>query len=287
MTTGSLCFTEILKSWKSCSSKRPGLPDRRLDQRLGRGLAVLLEQPRVERAGVDADPDRGAAVLGRGRDLLDLVVELADVARVDPDGGAAGVDRGEDVLRLEVDVGDHRDLRVLRDLRQRVGVVLARAGDPDDVAAGRGQLGDLLEGGVDVRGQGGGHRLHRDRRLAADPDLADLDLPGLAARREHRRGCRGHAQADLGHGASVRRDAALAIVGAGRQVRLHGHDDVARRSAPGSARAGTTRRRRRPAAAWPRRRSRGPGGRAAGRTRGGPPPTARWRCGRRRAAAAG
>ncbi len=23
MTTGSLCFTEILKSWKSCSSKRP------------------------------------------------------------------------------------------------------------------------------------------------------------------------------------------------------------------------------------------------------------------------
>ena len=25
MTTGSLCFTEILKSWKSCSSNRLGL----------------------------------------------------------------------------------------------------------------------------------------------------------------------------------------------------------------------------------------------------------------------
>ncbi len=177
-----------------------GLPDRRLDQRLGRGLAVLLQEPRVERAGVDADPDRGAVVLRGRRDLLDLVVELADVARVDPDRGAAGVDRGEDVLRLEVDVGDDRDLRVLRDLRQRLGVVLRRAGHPHDVAAGRGQLGDLLERGVDVGGERRRHRLDRDRGLAADADLAHLDLAGLAARREHRRGCRGHPQVDLGHG---------------------------------------------------------------------------------------
>ena len=163
------------------------LPHGALDERLGRGLAVLLEQPLVEAAGVDADPDRGAVVLGGPGDLLDLVVELADVARVDPDGGAARLDGGEDVLRLEVDVGDHRDLGVLRDLGQRVGVVLARARDPDDVAAGRGQLGDLLERGVDVGGQRRGHRLHRDRGLAADPDLADLDLAGLAAGGEHGR----------------------------------------------------------------------------------------------------
>ena len=86
------------------------LPHRGLDERLGRGLAVLLQQPRVERPGVDADPDRGAVVLGRRGDLLDLVVELADVARVDAYGGTAGLDRGEDVLGLEVDVGDDRDL---------------------------------------------------------------------------------------------------------------------------------------------------------------------------------
>ena len=161
-----------------------GLPHRRLDERLGRGLAVLVHDPLVERPGVDADPDRGAAVLRGLRDLLDLVVELADVARVDPDGGAAGVDRGEDVLRLEVDVGDHRDLRLLRDRGQRVGVVLARAGDPHDVAPGRGELGDLLERRVDVGGERRGHRLHGDRRVAADPDLADLDLAGLATRRQ-------------------------------------------------------------------------------------------------------
>ena len=100
------------------------LPDGRLDERLRRGLAVLLEQPLVERAGVDADPDRRTPVLGGLGDLLDLVVELADVAGVDAYGGAAGVDGGEDVLRLEVDVGDHRELGVLGDLLQRVRVVL-------------------------------------------------------------------------------------------------------------------------------------------------------------------
>ena len=154
------------------------LPHGGLDQRLGGGLAVLLHQPRVQRAGVDADPDRDAGVLGGPGDLLDLVVELADVARVDPHRGAAGVDRGEDVLGLEVDVGDDRDLDLLGDRRQRVGVVLAGAGDPDDVAAGRGQLGDLLQRRVDVGRGGGAHRLHRDGRVAADRDLADLDLAG-------------------------------------------------------------------------------------------------------------
>ena len=176
-----------------------GLPDRRLDERLGRRLAVLLEDPLVEAAGVDADPDRRAAVLGGAGDLLDLVVELADVAGVDAYGGAAGVDRGEDVLRLEVDVGDHRELRVLRDLGERVGVVLAGAGHPDDVAPGGGELGDLLERAVDVGGQRRRHRLHGDRGLAPDAHLADLDLAGLAARVEHRRGRLGHTQVDLGH----------------------------------------------------------------------------------------
>src|SRR6266508_6755987 len=172
------------------------LPDRRLDQSLRGRLAILLQQPGVHRAGVHADPDRGAVVLRGLRDLLDLVVELADVARVHAYGGAAGLDRGEHVLRLEVDVGVHRDLRVPRDLRQRVRVVLGRAGHPDDVAAGRGELRDLLQGGVDVRRQRRRHRLHRDRRVAADQHLADLDLAGLAARCQHRRRQRGDTRVD-------------------------------------------------------------------------------------------
>ena len=123
--------------------------------------------------------------------FLDPAVEFLDVAGVDAHRGAAGVDRGEDVLGLEVDVGDHRDLAVLGDLGQRVGVLLSRARHPDDVAAGRGQLGDLLQRGVDVVGLGGGHRLHRDGMVAADADVADHQLAGLAPRRQRgRRRCR-------------------------------------------------------------------------------------------------
>jgi hypothetical protein len=56
-----------------------GLPQGRLDQRLGGGLAVLLHQPLVERAGVDADADRDmpASPWPPGDLFADLVVELA------------------------------------------------------------------------------------------------------------------------------------------------------------------------------------------------------------------
>jgi hypothetical protein len=170
------------------------LPQRRLGERLRGGLAVLLHQPLVEAARVDADADRGAVVARGGRDLLHLVVELADVARVDAHGRAARLDRGEHVLGLEVDVGDHRDLRLARDRGQRVGVVLARAGDAHDVAARGGELGDLLEGGVDVGGEGGGHRLHGDRVLRADADRPDVQLPGGTARGQRRGGRCGHTE---------------------------------------------------------------------------------------------
>ena len=187
MITGSLCLTEILKSRKPCSSNR--LASHSADSTSASGVAL----PYLASSRLSSDPaltpiriETPGLVGGLG-DLADLVVERLDVARVDPDRGAAGVDRGEHVLRLEVDVGDHRDLRLLRDRRQRVGVVLAGHGDPDDVAAGGGQLGDLLQRGVDVGGQRRGHRLDADRRPAADQHLAHPDLPGRPSRGQGRR----------------------------------------------------------------------------------------------------
>src|SRR4051794_38005154 len=171
-----------------------GLPQRGLDQRLRGGLAVLGQQPLVQRAGVDADADRRPVVLGRLRDVGDPVVELLDVAGVHADRGAAGLDRGEDVPRLEVDVGDHRDLRVPRDLRQRLGVVGVGDGDPHDLATGRGELGDLLQRRVHVGGLGGAHRLEAAREVAADADAADVELTRLPPGREDGRGRSGHAE---------------------------------------------------------------------------------------------
>ena len=85
---------------------------------------------------------------------------------------------------------------LLRDRGQRVGVVLARARDPHDVATGRRQLGDLLERRVDVGRRRRRHRLHRHGEVAPDPDLADLDLAGLAPRGEDRRGQGRHTEGD-------------------------------------------------------------------------------------------
>ena len=183
MTTGSLCLTEILKSRKPCSSNSEA--SHSADSTSASGVALpylassrLSSEPALTPIRIDTP-----ASAGRPGDLADLVVERLDVARVDPHRRAAGVDRGEDVLRLEVDVGDHRDLRLAwRSSGSASASSCDGHRDPDDVAAGRGELGDLLQRRVDVGGQRRGHRLHRDRRVAADRDRADLDLPGLAAR---------------------------------------------------------------------------------------------------------
>ena len=60
------------------------------------------------------------------------------------------------------------------------GGVLVGAGDAHDVGAGLLEALDLGDRRLDVVGQRVGHRLHGDRRIAADGDLADEDLPTLA-----------------------------------------------------------------------------------------------------------
>ena len=81
MITGSLCLTLILMSPKPCSSNSDASHSAHLDQRLGGGLAVLLHDPLVQRAGVDADADRDACGAGGLGDLADPAVEFLDVAR--------------------------------------------------------------------------------------------------------------------------------------------------------------------------------------------------------------
>ena len=202
MTIGSLCLTEILKSWKSCSSKR--LASHTALSTSASGVALPYFSSRRGSREPAFTPMRieTSAAFARLRDLGDLVVELADVAGVHAHRRAARVDRGVDVVRLEVDVGDDRDLALLRDDRQRLGVVAAGHGDADDVAARRGELGDLLEGRVDVRRGRRGHRLHAHLGVAADEDLAHLDLAGLASRGQDLRDF-GHSEIHCRHVTSL------------------------------------------------------------------------------------
>ncbi len=156
------------------------LVHRRRDERLGRDATVLLGHRGIERTRVDADADRQAAVLGLAGDELD-VLGLADVARVEAQRVHARFHRAERELVLEVDVGDDRHRRARHDLRESFGGFLFVARAAHDVATGGRERVDLRERALDVGRLRGGHRLDRDRCVAADGNGADVQLAGDAA----------------------------------------------------------------------------------------------------------
>jgi hypothetical protein len=81
-----------------------------------------------------------------------------------------------------MDVGHDWNARRLDDLAERRRAFHVRAGNADEVSPGFLAAADLVDRRDRVAGQRIGHGLHRDRRVAADGDLADHDLAGLAAR---------------------------------------------------------------------------------------------------------
>src|SRR5699024_4238039 len=99
---------------------------------------------------IDTDADRDARVTGCLGNLLDTAVKFPDVARVDTHRSTTGLNGREDVLRLEVNIRNHRDRGLLGDDRQRFSVDGHRAGHAHNVTTTGDQLGDLLQGGIDV-----------------------------------------------------------------------------------------------------------------------------------------
>jgi hypothetical protein len=93
---------------------------------------------------------------------------------------APAVGRLERALVVEVDVGDDRDPRRADDLAERGGAVLVGTRDADDVGARRPRSGGSGRSSPLRRTCGVGHRLHGDRRVAADRHVADHDLAALA-----------------------------------------------------------------------------------------------------------
>src|SRR5690606_31059760 len=157
-----------------------GVVERALDHRVGTGLAVLLQQVALQGAGVDADAHRAAVVPG-GLDHLAHPVGAADVARIDAQAGGAGLGCLDPAAVVEVNVGHQRDLRLAGDGAEGRSGVLVRTGDPDDVGPRLLQPTDLVDRRRGVGRGGVGHRLDRDRRVAADGDVSDHDLAALAA----------------------------------------------------------------------------------------------------------
>ncbi len=161
-------------------------------RRLRRGaLRVFVHHPRhqlgVEASPVDADAHRLAVfdrLLDHHGELPVALRSLAHVAGVDPEfrERARAVRMiGEELVAVVMEVADERDraaerIEALADRGHRGRGLRRVDGDADELRAGLGELAHLRDRGLDVGGVGVRHRLHDDRRAAADRHAADVDL---------------------------------------------------------------------------------------------------------------
>ena len=142
----------------------------------------LSKQRLIQRAPVDADPNRAVVFQGHPDHRLEVLVVSsagADVARVDAVLGQLprhlGVARQQQVA-VVVKVPDQRDVDALvgqpaTDLGYRLGCGVVIDRDPHQLRPGSPQLGDLLDRSVHVRGVGVRHGLSDDRVLSATSTL--------------------------------------------------------------------------------------------------------------------
>ena len=150
----------------------------------------LGEQFLIERAPVGADADRLVVLVGDLDDVGELGVALvleADIAGIDAvlvERLGAGRIVGEQLVADIMEVadqgrGDAALAQAVADMRNGGGRLLAIDGDAHHFRSGARQRRDLRDRAVDIGGVGVGHRLHDDRRTAADGDIADHDLGGF------------------------------------------------------------------------------------------------------------
>ena len=186
MITGSLCLTEILMSRKSCSSNSEH--SHSADSTSASGVAL----PYFASSRLSSDPAFTPIRIGVPWSLAARAISptWSSNLRMLPGFTRTAAQPASIAANTYLGWKWMSAITGICDLRAIAGSASASSvvghGHPDDLAAGRGELGDLLQGGVDVGGDGGGHRLHGHRVVAADADAADIELPGLPARRQHR-----------------------------------------------------------------------------------------------------
>ena len=169
MTTGSLCLTEILMSRKPCSSNSEH--SQSADSTSASGVALpyfassrLSSEPALTpiRIGMPAS----VAALAISSTLSSNCLMLPGLTRTaaQPASIAAKTYFGWKWMSAITGICDFLAMAGSASASSWDG-----HGDPHDLAAGRGQLGDLLQGGVDVGGERGGHRLHATRARRRRP----------------------------------------------------------------------------------------------------------------------
>ncbi len=159
--------------------KNFGVTERAFDHRFGARLAVTLQQFLLQRTGIDTDAHRTAMVLGRLNDVLHAL-RVADIAGIDPQARRARDGRLDGALVVEMNVGHDGNLGGLADRLHRSRGFFVRTGNAHDIGAGFLNPANLLDSGPRVRGERIRHSLDADRRIAADSNVADVNLARLA-----------------------------------------------------------------------------------------------------------
>ncbi len=196
MTTGSLCLTEILKSWKSCSSNRPA--SHTADSTSASGVAL----PYLSRMRLSSEPaltpiriETPASLARRAisptwssnfRMLPGLTRTAAQPASI-----AAKTYFGWKWMSAMTGICDLWAMTGSASASSWVGQATRTMSQPDAVSSAICWSVALMSVVGVVH-----HRLHRHGGVAADLDLADLDLPAGAAGGDDGRGQRGHTEGD-------------------------------------------------------------------------------------------
>ena len=142
-------------------------------------LAVFLQQFAFQTAGIDANANGAAMVLGRLHHLAHPV-GAADIAGIDAQARRTGTGRFEGALVMEMNIRDQGHPRLADNLFKGGGGLRVGAGHAHDVGAGVGGGVDLVKSRAGIGGDRVGHGLHRDRRVAANGEPAHMNLAGAA-----------------------------------------------------------------------------------------------------------
>ncbi len=153
-----------------------------------------FQQVLLQASAVDPDADGDSLLAGLLDHRPDAVL-AADVARIDAQAGRAAVRGHQRQAVVEVDVRHHGDGRPGADLMEDLAGLLGGNAHPDDFAAVRRVVVDLVDRRLHIPRVGLGHALHADGGVAADADFADGDLARPPPGRERSVGL-------IGHGAS-------------------------------------------------------------------------------------
>ena len=137
-------------------------------------MPYFFKQIFFERAAVDADADRDLLRFGRTDDLANAV-DRTDVAGIDAEFVDSRVERLQRELVVKMNVGDDRHFGPFADLVHRGRRIVIGHGDADDLTPRLDHLLDLSDRAVDIGRVGLCHRLHDDRRTAADLDVANFN----------------------------------------------------------------------------------------------------------------